>query len=78
MPRAPEYRRHWTSFAAHRTMGVGAVQGAAANISIQTRYCTATATDKPFSETHNLPEGALQLFLTGAEIRAHYHVGART
>jgi hypothetical protein len=28
--------------------------GAAANISIQTRYCTATTADKPFGEMQNL------------------------
>ena len=48
---------HWTSFAAHHTLatvpiGTGRA-GAAANISIQTRYCTATTADKPFGEMQN-------------------------
>jgi hypothetical protein len=33
---------------------VRARAGTAANISIQTRYCTATTADKPFGEMRNL------------------------
>jgi hypothetical protein len=48
---------HWTSFACAPTMDDGVVTlgraGAAANLSTQIRYCTATTADKPFSEMQN-------------------------
>jgi hypothetical protein len=61
-------RRHWTNFAAYYALppvSISAVSistvsistgpsGTAANISIQTRYCTATVADKPFGEMPNL------------------------
>jgi len=51
-------RRHWTNFAAYYALPPASISfgraGTAANISIQTRYCTATIADKPFGEMPNL------------------------
>ena len=48
---------HWTNLACAHTMGAGAGYpgraGAATNISIQIRYCTAAIADKPFGKMQN-------------------------
>jgi hypothetical protein len=57
LARAGNTGGHWTSLACAHTVGAVLVTpgraGAAANISIQIRYCTAAIADKPFGKMQN-------------------------
>jgi hypothetical protein len=53
LARAGNTGGHWTSLACAHTMGRQRRAGAATNISIQIRYCTAAIADKPFGKKQN-------------------------